>query len=56
MDLATQVQILDKAHWISHSALGKVFIVMLTKERYRENKRVNRKTYIQVTETRYKWT
>ena len=31
-------------------------VVMLTKERHTEHKRFDRKTYIQVTETRYKWT
>ena len=32
-------------------------VVMLTKERHGEHKRVDRKNiYIQVTETRYKWT
>ena len=31
-------------------------VVMLAKERHGELKKVDRKTYIQVTETRYKWT
>ena len=29
---------------------------MLAKERHKEHKKVDSKTYIQVTETRYKWT
>ena len=33
-----------------------ISVVMLAKERHGEHKKVDRKTYIQVTETRYKWT
>ena len=33
-----------------------IYVVMLAKERHEEHKKVDRKTYIQVIETRYKWT
>ena len=33
-----------------------LYVMMLAKERHREHQKVERKTYIQVTKTKYKWT